>query len=424
MSFVCLNRSLQVGAVALALAGMPAGALPADDWPQFRGPGGSGTGAASGLPTAWGPDKNVVWKTELPGPGSSSPIVFGPSIYLTCYTGLESGGSDLSKLTRHLVCVNRADGKVRWTRETPADLPEQAKIREDHGYATSTPAADGERVYVFYGRSGVLALDHAGKLLWQASVGEGLSGWGSAASPVVYKNLVIVNASVESESLVALDRRTGKEAWRARGIREAWNTPLLVSHRGRTELVVPIFEKVLGFDPDAGQQLWECKTQISWYMAPSAVAHDGVVYCIGGRSGGSLAVRIGGRGDVTDTHRVWLGRKGSNVSSPVYHDGHVYWMHDNQGIAYCAEAAGGAIRHQERVAGAAQIYASPVVADGKLFYFDRSGRGFVVAAAPKFELLAKNPPLEERAVVNASPAVADGRLLVRTDRALYCLGTP
>jgi len=328
----------------------------------------------------------------------------------------------MEQLKRHVVCVERSDGKILWSREVPTVLPEQPTIRENHGYASSTPVVDDERVYAFFGKSGVFAFDLDGRQLWHTSVGSKTSGWGSAASPVLHGGLVIVNASVESGSLVALDKRTGKEKWRAPGIRQSWNTPLLVSvGSGRTELVVAIFGKVLGFDPSSGEQLWSCETDIGWYMVPSLVAREGTVYCIGGRGGGgALAIRAGGRGDVTRTHRLWTGRKGSNVPSPVFCDGHLYWVHES-GIAFCAEAKSGRIVYEERLPRAGQIYASPVLADGKLYYVARWGRAYVVAAKPKFELLATNE-LGRAGMFNASPAVAGGRLFLRSDQFLYCLG--
>ncbi|MEX2186515.1 MAG: PQQ-binding-like beta-propeller repeat protein [Pirellulales bacterium] len=394
----------------------------AGDWTQFRGPGGSGIAESNSLPTTWSADENVLWKTDLPGAGASSPILIGDRIYLTCYTGYSENRGDIAKLTRHLICLNRTDGKIRWTKEVAAKQPEEEKNREGHGYATSTPVADADRVYVFFGKSGVLAFDHDGQQLWQTDVGDGTNGWGSAASPILYKNTVIVNASVESESMVALDRESGKEIWRARGIKEAWNTPILAqTANGKTELVVAIFRKLLGFDPDTGKELWNADTKIDWYMAPSLIAHDGVVYSVGGRTGGSLAVRLGGRGNVDETHRVWLGKKGSNVTSPVYHEGHVYWMHENLGIAYCAEAVTGKIVYEERVRGAGQVYASPVLADKKIYYFNRQGTAFVLPAKPEYELLATNE-VEPRATFNSSPAVADDRLFVRTDKAIYAIG--
>jgi outer membrane protein assembly factor BamB len=333
----------------------------------------------------------------------------------------QRGGSQ-DDLKRHIVCLNRADGKLRWSKEVETRLPEQDRIRDDHGYASSTPVSDGERVYVFFGRSGVVAMDFDGKQLWHADVGDGLNGWGSAASPVLHENLVIVNGSVESSSLYAFDKATGREVWRARGIRESWNTPVLVkSEDGKTELVVAIMGKVLGFDPASGEQLWSCSTDIGWYMVPSIVADGGIVYCIGGRSGvAGLAVRAGGRGDVTRTHRLWTSRKGSNVSSPIYHDGHLYWANDSQGIAFCADAKTGDVVYEQRLPRAGQFYASPLLADGRLYYLTRDGRTFVLAAKPKFEQLALNQ-IGERGDFNAGLVAADGKLYLRSNTRLYCI---
>jgi outer membrane protein assembly factor BamB len=316
------------------------------------------------------------------------------------------------------------EGQIRWTRDVAPKLPEQDRIREEHGYASSTPAADDERVYVSFGKTGVLAFDHGGNQLWQTSVGEELNGWGTGNSPILYKDLVIINASVESQSLIALNARTGREVWRAPGIRESWNTPILVNTAGgATELVVAIMPKILGFDPASGKQLWSCNTDINWYMAPSLVSHNDIVYSVGGRTGGGLAVRVGGRGDVTSTHRLWTIRKGSNVTSPVYHDGHLYWMHENLGIAYCARAATGEIVYEARVPGGGQVYASPVLADGKIYYLARDGKTHVLPAEPRFEVLAVNS-LGERGVFNASLAIADGRIYLRSNRYLYCIAKP
>jgi len=403
----------------------PTLAVAADDWPQFRGPAGQGISPSKTAPLEWSADQNVAWKVELPGAGASSPIVLGDRIYLTCYSGYNvpgEGRGDMSDLTRKVVCLGRADGKLLWATEVASRLPDEERIRDDHGYATSTPVADDQRVYAFFGRSGVVALDHDGKQLWHADVGGKTSGWGSAASPILYKNLVIVNASVESESLVALNKETGKEVWRADGIKESWNTPILVDvDGGRTELVVAVIGKILGFDPSTGEQLWSCNTDIKWYMAPSLVAHKGIVYGIGGRTGGALAVRAGGKGDVTRSHRLWTGTKGSNVSSPILYEGHLYWAHEKSGIVYCAKADTGEVLYEKRLNRAGQFYASPVLVGGRLYYTTREGRTFVVAAKPTFELLATNT-LDDRTAFNASGAVADGRLLLRSARYLYCLG--
>ncbi len=415
-----VQSRMAIGRVALVAWLLPfVGVAIGGDWPQFRGPGGQGASAVQGVPTRWSADENIVWKAELPGSGTSSPIIVGDRVFVACYTG---DGSDAGELKRQLVCVDRRTGRVAWNRTVGSELPEQEKIREEHGYASSTPACDGERVVAFFGKSGVFAFDLDGRQLWHAHVGSRLHGWGSAASPVIVGDLVIVNASVESDSLVALDRRTGKEVWRAKGIRESWNTPIVVSVAGSLELVVAIQGKVLGFDPATGEQLWSCATDISWYMVPSLVAANDVIYCIGGRTGGALAVRAGGRGDVTASHRLWTNNKGSNVSSPIVHNGHLYWAHENLGIVYCADAKSGEVIYEQRLERAGQIYACPVLAGGNLYYISRAGRTFVIAAQPEFQQVAAND-LGDRSRFNASPAIAGGQLFVRSDKYLYCVGS-
>ena len=399
-------------------------AIGAGNWSQFRGPEGQGVSPSKDVPVTWGVEQNLKWKIPLPGPGGSSPVVHGERIFVTCYTGYgvpgESSG-DMSDLKRHLICLNRADGKPQWTNTVDAALPEQQKVR-DHGYASSTPAVDADRVYVFFGKSGVFAFDLQGQKLWHADVGSKVHGWGSATSPVLYNDTVIVNAAVESDSLVALDKRTGKQIWRADGIRESWNTPIFVTtDTGKTELVVATMGKVLGFEPQRGEQLWSCATDIKWYMVPSIVKHKDVVYCIGGRTGGALAIRTGGQGDVTPTRRLWTLPKGSNVSSPIYHNGHLYWLHENLGIVYCVDAATGKVVFEERLEKAGQFYPSPVLAGDKLYCLSRHGAVFVIAAKPQFELLARNS-LADRSSFDASPAIDNDRLLVRSDRFLYCVG--
>jgi outer membrane protein assembly factor BamB len=397
------------------------------EWSEFRGPRGQGISAEKGLPVEWSSKKNIVWQTKLPGPGGSSPVTIGKRIFLTCYTGYAldpTNPGTMEDLRRHVICVDRTKGNILWTKEIPPVLPEHKYAGEGsyHGYSSSTPVTDGERLYVFFGKSGVFCFDLDGNQLWHTLVGKGINGWGSGASPVLYKQFLIVNASVESSALVALDKMTGKEEWRAKGISSAWNTPVLVTAEGKEpELVISVQDRVLGLNPDTGMDLWKAEG-VHRYVCPSVVSDQGVVYAIGGGHT-SLAVKTGGRGDVTQTHVVWRQTKGSNVCSPIYHDGHLYWASDHGGLVNCQEAATGKMVYQQRLAPASGIiYASPVLADGKLYYVSQTKGTFVVAAKPDFTLLAHNVFEDDSSRTNASPAVSSGQLLLRSDQYLYCIG--
>jgi outer membrane protein assembly factor BamB len=393
----------------------------AADWPQFRGPNSEAIASDKGLSVEWSLDSNIAWKTELPGPGTSSPIVVGNKVFLTCYSGYgvdKKNPGDLKDLVRHVLCIDRTAGKILWKREIPTVQPEEKwqNFLDLHGYASSTPCSDGNRLFVFLGKSGVFAFDLDGKQLWQVSVGTGTHGWGSATSPLSYKDLLIVNASVESGSLIALDKTTGKEQWRAKGISESWSSPILVKvPGGGTELVVSASQKILGYDPDSGKELWHADSY-NWYVCPTLVAHKGVVY--GLQNDTCVAVKAGGRGDVTGKNTLWQTTFGSTVSSPVYHDGHLYFA---AGQAYCLKADDGSVVYKQGLKpNPDRLYASPVVADGKLYYVSRTQGTFVLKAGPKFELLARNT-LDD-SVFNGSPAVSNSQLLLRSDRYLYCIG--
>jgi len=409
----------------LLLVEFSTGDCQSEDWSAFRGADGQGNAGKVELPLQWGETENIAWKTELPGPGASSPVVHGRHIYVTCYSGFfvpgQPGGTQ-ADLRRHLVCVERISGKVLWQRELEAKLPEEERIR-DHGFAASTPACDEAGVVVFFGKTGVIAFDHEGHEKWRADVGSKTHGWGSSASPVLHGKLVLINASVESESLRALDRRTGREVWSVEGIKESWNTPVIAkSANGREELLLAMQGSLRAYHPETGEQYWTCKTDITWYMVPSVVCSGGTVYCLGGRSGvAGLAVKMGGSGDVTDSRRLWTSMKGSNVTSPVFHDGHLYFMNDNREIAYCLSAETGEVVYEQRVNRAGQVYASALLAGGRIYYLTREGRTIVVPAAPKFEELGRSD-LRDGGQFNGSFAVDGSRLLVRSDRYLYAIG--
>jgi hypothetical protein len=410
------------------LAMFAASSAGAEDWTQFRGPGGSGVGDAKDLPVTWSSTDNIVWRTKLPGPGTSSPIVVGKRVYVTCYSGygLEPGEGDVDKLMRHFVCIDRAKGDVLWTKDFKPVSPDSkygpGRNESQHGFSSSTPASDGKRLYVFFGKSGVYCLDLDGNEIWHASVGAGTNGWGSSNSPLLYKDLVIVNASIESNSLVALNKDSGKEAWRAKNIGRSWNTPVLVdAPGGGAEVVLSENNAVIGFDPAGGKELWRVGG-FGGYVCASVVADKSVVYVVreGAKGGdGALAIKAGGRGDVGETHVLWRANGSSKVSSPVYAGGRLYWV---SGTVHCVDAATGkeAVK-PGRLSKGSGLYASPLLADGKLYLMTIKDGGYVVDAATLKEL-AHNTFADDRSRVNASPIVSDGQILLRTDQYLYCIG--
>ncbi len=413
-----MNRAFLL---ALSVLGLLTSASLAEDWRQFRGPGGQGASPETGLPATWSDTQNLVWKTQMPGFGASSPITLGDRVYVTCYSGYGLDPRDpgeMSDLRLHVVSLDRNNGQIVWNKLVEPKLPETERVR-DHGYAAATPVTDGQHLFVFFGKSGVFKLGLDGSQVWHADVGSGTDGWGSGTSPVLHDDLVIVNASVESKSLVALDQATGREAWRAGGMQASWNTPHLVAlPNGKRELVVSVKGSILGFNPSTGDKLWACDG-IPDYVCPSLISRDGIVYAIGGRTSLAIAVRAGGRGDVTDTHRLWEAKAGANVSSPVIHGDYLYWVSDRNRTAYCVRLADGEVVYSQRLRG--QPYASTTVADGKLYVVTRHNGTFVLAAQPRFEQLAHNT-FDDDSTFNASPAVSDGRILLRSDRYLYCIG--
>jgi outer membrane protein assembly factor BamB len=396
------------------------------DWRQFRGPTGQGISDQRGLPVRWSSQDNIAWKVKLPGAGASCPIILGQRVYLTCYSGYGMDTKAPGKqedLRRHLLCLDRADGKLIWSKEFEPILPEHRYAGEGayQGYAASTPVTDGEKLYVFFGKSGVFCFDLDGQQLWHVLVGKDTHAWGSGASPMFYKHLLIINASVESKALIALDKASGKEVWRAPKVGSAWGTPVLVTTPEKIlELVLSMQGRVAGFDPDTGKELWHAAGH-KGYVVPSVVVHDGIVYAVGG-GGTSLAIKSGGRGDVTATHVLWRTGKGSNASSPIYHDGTLYWTNESGGVLHFQDAATGKTVEQRLGPDVGRIWASPILADGKLYFVSQFKGTYVVAARPRGEVVAHNVFTDDPSRSNASLAVSDGQLFLRNDQYLYCIG--
>lgn len=406
----------------------------ATDWPRFLGPKGAAVVEQAKIPMQWSSRENLAWAFEMPGPGSSSPIVVGDKLFVTCWTGYgdQPGNNDASKLERHLICLSLSEGKKLWQATVPSMVQEdeyQGFITE-HGYATSTPVSDGEHVFVFFGKTGALAFDLNGKKLWHTPLGTGSSGrrWGSGGSPILYQDTVIVNATDESKALVALDKKTGQEQWRAGGdmIELAYSTPSLIESQGRTELVFPIAQEIWGLNPDTGKLRWFATHGLPGNISPALIQDGDVVYLFGGYpTQGSAAVRLGGKGDVTQSHLLWQSKSSSYVPTPVLHEGHLYVVND-AGFALCMEAKTGREVYRERVIesgsgrgrGGKPFYASPVLIGDKLYAVSRRNGTFVLRAKPSFEKLASIPPLDE-SQFHGTPAVVGERLILRSDKAVY-----
>ena len=417
------------------------------EWTRFRGPNGDGVSTEKhSLPTHWNGTRNVQWKIPLPGPGSSSPIVVGDKIFLTYWSGYgmdRRNPGDLKQLRRHLIGIDRHSGKTLWSVAIAARLPEigfSGRITE-HGYATHTPVSDGKHVYAFFGKSGALCFDLEGKQVWQRHIGveSDPEGRGSASSPILFEDLLIVAASAESEALVALNRKTGEEVWRqeAAGLNATWGTPALAeAGPNGTDLVIAVPSEIWGLNPHTGRLRWYSSGLSPGNANSSAISRDGIVYAVESGAGGAggIAVRAGGKGDVTGSRVLWSARHANRTATPILYQGRLYTFSNR--IVTCIDAttgneifkarlsaggAGPAARGGSRRGGFGGDYASPVIGDGKVYFVTRSGQVFVLKAGERFELLAVNRMGEEGEDFSATPAISQGRLFLRSNRNLYCL---
>ena len=440
---------------AVALISITLSGVAHADWLQFRGPNGTGiSDEPAETPTEWSPD-SLKWKAALPGPGSSCPIVVGNKVLVTCWTGYgtdEAGEGGQDGLRRHLICFDKNNGNELWRKTVEPFLPEDqyGGMFAEHGYASHTPASDGTHVFAFFGKTGVVAFDLDGKELWKTSVGteSGARNWGSASSPILFEDLVIVPATAESESIIALDKASGKQVWKAEaaGFNSTWGSPVLTTVDGRTDVVIAIPGEVWGLNAETGKLAWYSDGVPASSMCSSAVADaSGTVYAIesGPGGGGGVAIRSGGTKNVSESHVVWAGNQSNRISTPLFHDGKLYTIANK--IVTCLDASTGKTIYEKRLranASAApsggdsggggrrggrrgrggQDYGSPIMADGKIYYTARNGETFVVQVGDKFEQLASNFVTSEREDFSATPAVSEGNLFIRSSKHLYCVG--
>ena len=402
------------------------------DWTQFRGPNGSGISPDATPPTAWSDTQNLKWKTPLPGAGTSSPILVGGKIFLTCWMEAAAGGA--SSFQRELVCLDRTSGKILWSKSVQGEAqPDRYEgFMQEHGYASHTPVSDGENVFVYFGRVGALAFDLDGKELWRVNLGNDSNqkNWGSASSPILYKDCVIISASEESHAVYALNKKTGKQLWKAEGdaLTLVFGTPVISEQGGRTDILIAAPNELWALNPDNGKLRWFAETGLPGNIAPSVVLGEGVAFAFGGFPKlGSLAVKLGGKGDVSKTNIIWTSHNSTYVPTPVLHQGRLYFASD-AGFATCLDTKTGALVFKERLPGASAsgrggkpFYASAVYANGNIYAVSRRNGVFVFGAQPEFKLVAQNKFTGDDTDFNATPAIAGRQLFLRSNRNLYCI---
>jgi outer membrane protein assembly factor BamB len=404
-------------------------------WSRFRGPNGSGVSDDPNIPDAWSETQNLAWKTKLPGSGASSPVLTAQYVFVTSYSGYGEEGRDgsIQQLKRHVSCVDRASGDIVWTKSIDNEHredPYQGMGLPEHGYATNTPVTDGKFVYAFLGKSGVIAFDMDGNEQWRASVGteSGNRGWGTAASLLLYDDLVIVNASEESQALIALDKATGTQAWKAEAstLELCYSTPVIVDvDETRDDLVLAVPGEVWGMNPRTGKLTWFVQTSLTGNLSPGIIVDGATLYAFGGyRSSGSLAIKVGGIGNVTDTHILWESKNSSYVATPVLVGRTLHWI-DDRGLYYCSSADTGELIRRDRVpqidSGGRPVYASPIAVNGQLIIQTRNSGALVIEPGDALKVLSQNKFESDRSVFNATPAVDAGQLFLRSDAYLYCV---
>ncbi|MDQ1525124.1 MAG: hypothetical protein QOE47_3048 [Pyrinomonadaceae bacterium] len=453
-----LNRSLFalllcVTSCATSLSAKTRDGAPQQHWPSFRGRNASGVAESQNLPQSWNAPKgeNIKWKTRIPGLAHSSPIVWGTRVFVTTAVsrargdgtfrhGLYGDGDasdDTSSQQWKLYALDAKDGKVLWERIAYEGVPRE-KRHVKATYANATPATDGRYVVAFFGSQGLYAFDMRGRQLWKKDLGVLNAGaydipsyeWGTASSPIIYKDSVVVQCDTQEGSfLLASDIKTGKTLWKtAREELPSWGTPTVYTGAGRTEIVTNASNFIRGYDPETGRELWRLGGS-SKITAPTPIFSGDLIVVASGRRPEApiFVIRAGASGDITlakdqssNKSIAWSKQgRGSYMPTPLIYREHLYVL-SNQGVFDCYDLKTGAEVYRERLPHQGGGFsASPVAADGRIYLPSEDGEMFVVAAGAKFELLARNPMGE---LLMATPAISDGRMFVRTQHHLFAIG--
>jgi outer membrane protein assembly factor BamB len=469
------GRKVLSRAAGLGLALLATTAAAAQDWPQWRGPTGSGAASPDANPPAkWSETENVRWKVQIPGSGRSSPIVSGKYVFLEtaipvtknapAARGVDDASARVTLVQQErpqrrpggpggpggrggpggpggfgrggpapteayqfaLLCLDRATGKILWQKIARQEVPHEGLGNRDSTYAPASPVTDGKFVYAYFGSRGLHCYDYEGNLKWSKDLGrmQTKMSFGEGSSPALHGDTIVINWDHEGEDfIVALDKNSGKELWRTpRNEDTSWATPIIVEHDGAAQVVTAASKMVRAYDLKTGKQLWEVGP-LTANAIPSPVAGDGMVFATSGFRGAALfAIKLGGSGDLKGTESIaWTHNKGTPyVPSPLLYDGRLYFFSGNNNVLTCLDAkTGKPVIDSQRVEDLqGNVYASPVGAGGKVYLVARGGATVVLKAADKLEVLATNQ-LDEQ--FDASPAVAGNELFLRGQQHLYCI---
>lgn len=394
-----------------------------NSWPEFRGPTGQGYSDQLGLPISWSEKKNIIWKTDIPGRGWSSPVIQDEQIWLT--TALDEGKS------LRAVCINFESGTIVHDVEVfRVENPGQLHPKNSH--ASPTPIIDGNRLYVHFGTHGTACLSTDGQILWRIELPY-YHHHGPAASPVLVDDLLIINcdgftgpfwdrverAGVHSpQFVVGIEAATGQIRWRrSRDGRHSYSTPLAIEVDGKRQVISPGGDRVIAYDPATGEELWWCRYE-GYSLTPRPVFGNGLVFvCTGYDQPSLLAIRPSGKGDVTETHIEWQSKSSVPLTpSPLLIGDELYLINDN-GIASCLDAQTGKQHWKQRISG--NYSASPITAEGRIYFLNERGQTDIIEAGTKYKKLA-TCKLTGRTL--ASPATAGGCLFIRSEDSLYRIG--
>ncbi len=410
----------------------------AADWTRFRGPQGAGHVEGSAPPFEWSSAKNLKWRTELPGSGVSSPVVVGDRVFLTAYTGygidMENPG-DPKDLVRHLLAFDRKTGKEIWRASVPSNgnIDPYSGFITQHGYASSTPAVDGDTIYVVFGRSGLIAFDKDGKQKWQTDLGQQSdpARWGDGSSPIVLDDVLVVDAGILGNQFVGVDKRTGSIRWSVKDKKftNCWATPTDVETGGKQQVLVHVPFEVLSLNPKNGEVFWRAPSPLDDSACGGILVNDGVAFLMGSRAGHALALRCDPKLEDGKDRKVWQSSVRAGIVTPVIVGERMYWL--SNGIYFAASLKDGEYVYRERLPRKGgptggfpnADYSSPIAVGNKIIQFTRNGESYVIEAGDTFKLVSHNPPFEDdESAFSSTPAASDGELFIRSERFLYCIG--